>query len=382
MFGRDVRGPLDVLKEEWIAQQQDSQSVVSHILLMRERLESMYELTRENLREAQKQQKRWYDSKARERHLQAGEEVLVLLPTSTSKLLARWQGPFKVVKKVSEVNYEVETPGSRRKSKVFHINMLQKWNKPKEFSAYVVEMETLEEIPEWKDPDNTRDDPILGVQLTPLQRAKFLGMLREFPEVLSKRCGQTSLVNHRIIVTNGRPVRQPPYRLPHACKDTVVKQLEEMLEEGVIEPSQSEWSFPMVLVKKKDETIRICIDYRKLNAVTEQDAYPMPRVDDILDDIGQAQYVTTLDLAKGYWQVPVAREDRSKTAFTTPIGLFQFKVMPFGLCGAPATFQKLMDEVDLVSLPRHIWMMSSFSVRAGKSTFEWSCQGFEKLILQ
>ena len=105
------------------------------------------------------------------------------------------------------------------------------------------------------------------------------------------------------------------------------------------------WSFPMVIVKKKDGKARICIDYRKLNAVTEGDAYPMPRIDDILDDLGQSQFITTLYLAKGYWQVPVAREDQEKTAFVSPLGLFHFQTMPFGLCGAPATFQRLMDQV-------------------------------------
>ena len=118
-----------------------------------------------------------------------------------------------------------------------------------------------------------------------------------------------------------------------------------MLEQGIIEPSQREWTSPIVVVKKKDGDIGICIDYRKLNAVTKRDAYPMPRIDDILDELGQAKYITTLDLAKGYWQVPVNPQDQEKTAFSSPLGLFQFKRMPFGLSGAPDTFQRLMDRV-------------------------------------
>ena len=123
------------------------------------------------------------------------------------------------------------------------------------------------------------------------------------------------------------------------------KELQEMLEQGIIEPSQGEWTSPIVVVKKKDGDIRICIDYRKLNAVTKRDAYPMPRIDDILDELGQAKYITTLDLAKGYWQVPVNPQDQEKTAFSSPLGLFQFKRMPSGLSGAPGTFQRLMDRV-------------------------------------
>ena len=114
---------------------------------------------------------------------------------------------------------------------------------------------------------------------------------------------------------------------------------------GVIEPSQSEWSSPIVVVKKKDGNIRLCIDYRRLNSTTPFDAYPMPRTDELIDRLGGAKYITTLDLAKGYWQVPMKEEDKAKTAFTTPNGLFQFKVMPFGLSGAPATFQRMMDRL-------------------------------------
>ena len=96
---------------------------------------------------------------------------------------------------------------------------------------------------------------------------------------------------------------------------------------------------------KKDKSLRICVDYRKLNCQSQADAYPMPRIDDLIDGLGRSHYISTLDLTKGYWQVPVAAEDRPKTAFVTPFGLFQFKVMPFGLQGAPATFQRLMDRV-------------------------------------
>ena len=97
--------------------------------------------------------------------------------------------------------------------------------------------------------------------------------------------------------------------------------------------------------RKKDNSIRLCVDYRRLNTVSCVDAYPMPRIDDLIDLIGQARYISTLDLTKGYWQIPVAEADRAKTGFTSPVGLFVFRRMPFGLQGAPATFQRMMDHL-------------------------------------
>lgn len=107
----------------------------------------------------------------------------------------------------------------------------------------------------------------------------------------------------------------------------------------------SEWSVPIIVIGKKAGTLQLCIYYRWLNNITCADMYPMPRVDELLDKIGQEQYITTLDLTRRYWQVPVAEELCSKMAFSKPLGLYQFKVMPIGLCEAPAMFQRLMDQL-------------------------------------
>lgn len=116
-----------------------------------------------------------------------------------------------------------------------------------------------------------------------------------------------------------------------------------MRQAGVIEPAKSEWASPVVLVPKPDGSLRFWVDYRKLNAITTRDAYPLPRMDDCLDSLGDATVFTTLDCNSGYWQVPVAAEDRDKTTFTCQEGCFRFKRMPFGPINAPATFQRTLD---------------------------------------
>ena len=137
----------------------------------------------------------------------------------------------------------------------------------------------------------------------------------------------------------------PPYRLPQAMKETLQEEIKEMLKHKIIEPSKSEWASPVILVSKKDGTKRLCVDFRRLNSVTEADPYPIPQVDELIDRLGNAKFITTLDLTKGYWQVPLAPESRAKTAFVTPFGKYQFLTMPFGLMGAPSTFQRMMDDL-------------------------------------
>ena len=157
--------------------------------------------------------------------------------------------------------------------------------------------------------------------------------------------GRTDVVTHQIDTGSAHPIRQPARRLPHAMREEVDQQVEDMLRNGIIQPSSSPWSAPVILVQKKDGTYRFCVDYRALNEVTVRDSYPLPRIDETLESLGGAEYFSTLDMASGYWQVLMRKLDKEKTAFTTGRGHYEFNVMPFGLTNAPATFQRLMEYV-------------------------------------
>ena len=154
LYGRDVRGPLDVMREAWVSNKRTNQDVLSYILLMRDRMTTMAEHVQENLMDAGVCQKKWYDRNARERSFCAGDQVLVLLPSSTSKLTAQWQGPYEVLSRVDDVNYLIHMP--HHKKRLLHVNMLQKWHQPATsvlFAQRAAEELDQEEVPTWNEPD-------------------------------------------------------------------------------------------------------------------------------------------------------------------------------------------------------------------------------------
>ena len=170
---------------------------------------------------------------------------------------------------------------------------------------------------------------------------KFSGIFSQSDDDI----GRTNLVRHSIDTGSTTPIKQAPRRLPFHLRGEVKQMLDNMETRGIIEPASGPWAAPIVMVKKKDNSWRLCVDYRNLNQVTKKDAHPLPRIDDTLDQLSGAHWFSTLDLASGYWQVEMEPADKEKTAFSTPFGLFQFNVMPFGLCNAPSTFQRLMEMV-------------------------------------
>ena len=158
--------------------------------------------------------------------------------------------------------------------------------------------------------------------------------------------GRTSEVLHDIDTGDSKPIKNRARRTPFGLREEARKEEEKMKEMGIIEPSSSPWASPVVLVRKKDQSIRYCVDYRNLNDVTAKDSFPLPNMQDCLESLANAKIFSSMDLASGYWQVGLTEEAKEKTSFYgVGGGLWRFNVMPFGLCNAPATFERLMEKV-------------------------------------
>ncbi|RUS75619.1 hypothetical protein EGW08_016612 [Elysia chlorotica] len=318
MFGRTVRGPMAVLRDLWIGETED--------------------------------------------------------PDAHNKLQVSWQGPFEITEVKGNNNYKVNL-GEREKT--FHINILKRYHSRSSFeteeigqnvekgtlqcavSAVISEKEEADEMGQGEDMETSIliETPVCLQTETPADVDLYDGLetkrkeqikeiLREFSDVLTDVPGQTDLIEHEIKLTSEVPIRKKPYPVPQSLRETMRNEVDNMIEAGIIEPSNSPYCSPSVIVSKRDGSNRYCIDFRALNNISIFDAEPMVRPDDIFQEIGsKSNYLSKVDLSKGYWQIPLTETSKTYTAFATERGLYQFRVMPFGLQGAPATFSRLMRKV-------------------------------------
>ncbi|UYV79514.1 hypothetical protein LAZ67_17002951, partial [Cordylochernes scorpioides] len=208
--------------------------------------------------------------------------------------------------------------------------------------------ELIQEEEMWTTKFDQKIEAMIDSNLTEDQQNKMMNVLKKFSNVFDfsgKSQPARSKIKHKIDTGDHAPTKQRPYRVSGMERKIIQQEVDRMMKQDIIQFSESPWSSPVVLVKKKNGSWRFCVDYRRLNKITKKDVYPLPRVDDALDNLSGARYYSSMDLRTGYWQIEVDEHDREKTAFITPDGLYEFRVMPFGLCNAPATFERMMDTV-------------------------------------
>jgi len=195
----------------------------------------------------------------------------------------------------------------------------------------------------------------------------------------SEKVPTTTKVMHRIDTGNAVPIAQPPYRKSVKEQERIDILIDDMLQQGIVSPSNSPWCSPIVLVPKPNGKWRFCVDFRKVNAITKKDVYPLPRIDTILDSLQGAKYFSTLDLHAGYHQVPMHPDDKEKTAFISQSGLYEFNKMAFGLCNAPATFQRMMDST-LAGLKWNICLVYLDDIIVYSTNFDEHLSRLDKVI--
>lgn len=196
------------------------------------------------------------------------------------------------------------------------------------------------------------NNPVKNIEfsdtLSEKQSNELFSLLNSYADCFSKGphdLGRTNVDKHVINTDNNTPIKLNPYKLPHGLKEESDKIVNEMLNNGIIQPSKSPWCNPYFLIKKKNGTYRFVLNYRKLNEVTKKDAFPIPLVEDIFADLNGTCIFSSLDLASGYWQIEMEESSKEKTAFAVNNGLFEFNVMPYGVCNGPSTFQRVMQTV-------------------------------------
>ena len=367
--------PLLLLKEKWLDEDPEKISVLKYVATFKDRLFRAGQMAKRNLQESQSKMKVWYDRKAKSRCFEPGDRVLVLFPVVGNPLQAKYSGPYKVVKKISDTNYLVKTPDRRKETQVCHINMLKAYHeKPKPELVTLNNRLGLESLTHSKDcvgqvaekEEDTESEvrlendqqPIklqnsqilndLGTKLSHLpsvQRKELAEVITQYRKVFPDVPSKTNLIEHDVDVGDSAPIKQHPYRVSPMKKELLDKEVQYMLKNDIIEESQSNWSSPCILVPKHDGGFRFCTDFRKVNDKTKSDSFPIPRITDCIDQIGNAKFVSTFDMLKGYWQVPLTQRAREISAFVTPSGLYQYKVMPFGMKNAPATFQRMVNKL-------------------------------------
>ena len=367
MYGREPTDLLGLLHAQWMkdSSKETETPATVYVEQLRKKLQVILREANRIEAKTKENQSRGYDRKhkVKQRQFVKGELVLVHLPSRGKPLAGDWQGPYPILERVGKQTYLVSTPDKRIKKRQMHVNAIHRWTKQpgRDFALSAHHGASLGEIMDCP-PEPTeleaRLDPgnYMMKDCTPngslpaiehLSTPQQLDVTRIFNRhnLFHGPIGRLKGVQHDIEVGDHAPIRQHYYRCAPSRTETMKKEVEDMLKMGVIRPSRSQWASPLILVKKPNNEWRPCVDYRQVNQITKGESYPIPRLDDLIDQVGGAAFITTLDLSKGYWQIEMTTRAQEISAFCTPFGQFEFITMPFGLKQAPMTFQRAMNQL-------------------------------------
>ena len=358
VFGRNLRTPETLLAEKWLEIPEENNLVTDYVLKLINRLKRCQEVACSRAVETQVKRKTWYDVNTVKRDFKENDLVLVLATSKPNKLSVQWIGPGTIRSKISETNYLVEIPGKKERTQIYHVNMLKPYYKRPEHVNLAICEDNLEkglqqdlEIPylEYNSTVYDFQDIIRDSNLDKVLKSAQIDQLREllnkYVRCFSNEPGLTDLVEHDIELTSDTPIRSRPYRTSLRQNEILKSEIQRMLKLGIIEVGESDYSSPIILVEVPGKDPRPCVDYRRLNKVIKTEYYPIPNIEERVEQVSAANYITIFDLARGYWQIPLSKRAQRYAAFCTTFGSYRPLRMNFGLKNAPYFFSKLMAEL-------------------------------------
>ena len=300
-FGHSIHGPLKLLKEKFLSNDETPLNLLQYVSDFRNRLSRACEVARSNLKTSQGKMR------ARTR-----DKVLALLPIPGRPLQARYFGPYTIDKKTSDLNYIINNPGRRKNKQMCHVNMLKEYfdrdssiskpitvvnTVPQELNVF--EPEVNSDFIDKSDPGPSKlenSDILRNLNnklshLEPSQQEELIQLIHEYEHLFPDIPTTTDKIYHDVIVEDSKPIKQHPYRMNPLKQKYLQDEVKYLLENDFIEPSQSNYSSPCILVPKSNGTYRMCTDYRKVNSVTKTDSFQIPRIDECIDKVGNSKYV-------------------------------------------------------------------------------------------
>ncbi|XP_055870283.1 uncharacterized protein LOC129923423 [Biomphalaria glabrata] len=342
VFGRKIRGPMAILKKLMTKEKEvdtNYTNLFEYLEELKERLQSTAKIACDNEDTARQEQKRLYDRNTVKKSFATGEMVLVLKPKKGDKLKLYWEV------EVTSNNVANSSCKSNILSAAF-IGVVDEYDHDETGQIIDNEIEELK-LPEMIHGNGEINQRAITINkdLNQTQKNEVEKLFEDFAHVISDVPGKAKVEPFKITLTSDKPVNLKPYNVPMAMRQRLQEEIESMINMNIIEESESPYASPMILIKKKDGTLRPVVDYRQLNSITKFDAEVIPDQEELFITLRKAKYFSKLDLTKGYWQVPLEESSKQYTAFKVPNAHYQFKYLPFGLKNSPSFFNRTMRRV-------------------------------------
>ena len=349
VYGRKPRSILDVLYEGWTNPDYSPIDTSKWIVALNDQLEVLRDSAAVQNHLSKKKQNQKVNGRRKVRSYSTDDKVFVRIPGTRAALQASWEGPFSIAKHIPPLNYEVRDD-SGTWTRTVHLNNIRSFkpaslipfNNPLVVNAANVVAEETLEMSHVLEPAETEHIHCPG-----FDQAQIDAFKQNNQDLLASVPGTANVEHFTIkLAPDAKPSSKPPYQVPIHLRPEVNAEIDKLVEQGIIEPSDdTTWCAPLVPVRKPDNSIRLCVDFRELNQVTPLDRHILPTLPSILDSVGKATVLSKIDLTSGFHQIPVDPNVKNLTTFLSPKGKFRFLKMPFGLKNAPSHFQRVMERV-------------------------------------